>query len=170
MGQRWCRKRIRRCRNGSELQPLSFSRWCMAETRRRKYVIIHLKDSQLSPSCAFQNKPRARPAQMDRERRSELAFRPLTDSRAQRAPASTQLAFSGRWTEGMVREAGSISSSSTKPGFFPLPQPFFFHLPPVPIFHFHHTVTKPLSAVTRNGKTAGVIYKIHGRSGTPSAA
>lgn len=98
----------------------------MAETRWRKYVIIHLKNSQLSPSCAFQNKPRASPAQMDRERHSELAFRPLTDSRAQRAPASTQLAFSGRWTEGMVREAGSISSSSTKPRFFLLPQPFFF--------------------------------------------
>lgn len=77
---------------------------------------------------------------MDRERHSELAFRPLTDSRAQRAPASTQLAFSGRWTGGMVREAGSISSSSTKPGFLLLLQPFFF------FFSFATTSNLPLSS------------------------
>lgn len=34
---------------------------------------------------------------------SELAFRLLTDSRVQCAPASTQLAFSGRWTERWLR-------------------------------------------------------------------
>lgn len=40
---------------------------------------------------------------MDGKCHSELAFQLLTDSRAQRAPASTQLAFSGRWTERWLR-------------------------------------------------------------------
>lgn len=56
----------------------------------------------ISQLC-FPKQTETEPAQMDRKCHPELAFRLWTDSRVQRAPASTQLAFSGRWTERRLR-------------------------------------------------------------------
>lgn len=94
---------------------------------------------------------------MDRECRSELAFRLLTDSRVQRAPASTQLALSGRWTGRWLRRQVQSHSVQVRQFY----GDWSFYLPPIPIFYFHHTVTKPLSAVTRNGKMVMVICKVY---------
>lgn len=94
---------------------------------------------------------------MDKERHSELAFRLLTDSWVQRAPVSTQLAFSGSWTERWLRRQVLIQCNEVRHFY----GDWSFHLPPIPIFYFHYTVTKPSSAVTRNGKMVMVICKIY---------
>lgn len=97
---------------------------------------------------------------MDRRCHSELAFRVMTDSGAQCSPASTQLAFSSRWTERWLRRQFQSHPVQRI-------QTFLWAL----VFSFTTksnlllssvTVTKPLSAVTGDGKTVTAIYKIYG--------
>lgn len=86
---------------------------------------------------------------MDGECHSELTFRLLTDSRVQRAPASTQLAFSGRWTERWLKRQVQSRPVQWSQTFL---WQLVFYLPQIPILYFHHAVTKPPSEETRPEK------------------
>lgn len=94
--------------------------------RAWKCVLVYLEKSRFLPTPphthahahTHRQTDQDGAAQMDRQRRSGLAFRPLTDSRIHSAPLSTQLVLSGRWTEA-VGDGDGVGVQSEEGQFLP---------------------------------------------------